>query len=196
MPRIAAANLEEHVRQQTQRITVAARRLFARNGFGATDLGSIAAEVGLARNSLYRYVANKDELLLACIREDMEPHINRLAELAETYPDPADRIVALVNMQFDIATGPAHATLQLINEVRDSSSGLRNEIMRLHMTPNILLERALTELHDRSSDCGTQAALISGMLLAATSRAVHGKKKQHETIRAELLKAVRAVLQA
>ena len=74
MPRIAAASIEEHVRRQNARITAAARRLFARDGFHGTDLAAIAQEVGLARNSLYRYYANKDELLLACISEDMRRH--------------------------------------------------------------------------------------------------------------------------
>jgi AcrR family transcriptional regulator len=194
MPRIAAANIDEHVLQQMQRITAAARRLFARDGFAATDLGRIAAEVGLARNSLYRYVTNKDELLLACVREDMEPYIAQLAALATRFPAPVDRIVALVNQQFDLATGPAHATMELMSEVRDSSRTLRSEIARLHQAPDRLLEEALVELYGSSRDCGTQAAMIGAMVIAATGRAVHGRKKQHASIRAELLAAVRAVL--
>lgn len=194
MPRINAANIDEHVRHQTQRITSAARRVFATRGFAAADLGSIAAEVGLARNSLYRYFANKDEILLACIREDMVPHIAKLAVLANNYPDPFERIIALVNMQFDLATGPVHATLELMGEVREGSSELRKEIAQLHRTPNILLEKALTEMHGVDRDSGTQAAMVGGMLLAATARAVHDNSKNYEPIRAELLKAVRAVL--
>ena len=194
MPRINAASIDEHVRHQTQRITSAARRVFVARGFAAADLGSIAAEVGLARNSLYRYFANKDEILLACIREDMEPHIANLAALADNYPDPVERIVALVNMQFDLATGPAHATLELMGEVREGSSELRKEIAQLHQAPNILLEKALTEMHGLDRDSGTQAAMVGGMLMAATARAVYGKMKNYEPVRAELLKAVRAVL--
>jgi AcrR family transcriptional regulator len=194
MPRIAAASIDEHVRQQMLRITAAARRLFARDGFTATDLGSIAAEVGLARNSLYRYVASKDELLLACIREDMAPYIAQLASLASVYPAPCERIIAMLNLQFDLAIGPAHATMELMNEVRDSSRALRNEVAHLHTAPNELLEQALVELHGSKHDCGTQAAMIGGMLMAATGRAVYGKKKYQESIRSELLNAVRAVL--
>jgi AcrR family transcriptional regulator len=194
MPRINAASIDEHVRHQTQRITNAARRVFAIRGFGAADLGSIAAEVGLARNSLYRYFANKDEILLACIREDMEPHIAKLAALADKYPDPAERIVALVNMQFDFATGPEHATLELINEVREGSAALRKEIAQLHREPNSLLEKALIEVHGVDRDSSTVAAMVGGMLMAATARAVRDKLQNYEPVRAELLKSVRAVL--
>jgi len=194
MPRIMAASIDEHVLYQTQRITSAARYVFATKGFAAADIGSIAAEVGLARNSLYRYFANKDEILLACIREDMEPHIANLAALADNYPDPAERIVALVNLQFDLATGPAHATLELMGDVRDGSSELRREIAQLHRAPSLLLETALTEMHGLDRDNSIKAAMISGMLLASTARAVQDKMKNYESVRAALLKAVRAVL--
>ncbi len=113
MPRIAAASIEEHVRVQKARITAAARRQFARRGFHGTEIGDIAADVGLARNSLYRYFANKDELLVACIKDDMELHLQRLQQLAQDYADPVDRILAWVDLQFELATGPAHATMEL-----------------------------------------------------------------------------------
>ncbi len=86
MPRIAAASIDEHVRIQNERIRVAARQLFSRQGFTATDMGQIASAMGLARNSLYRYYSNKDHILLACIREDMEPHLQQLESLAVAMP--------------------------------------------------------------------------------------------------------------
>ncbi len=132
MPRIAAASIDEHVRLQTQRITAAARRIFATKGFHATDMADIAGEVGLARNSLYRYFSNKDTLLVACIQGDMEPHLDRLVALTDDYPEPVPRIIAWVNLQFDMAVGPAHATMELISEVRNASTGLKQEIGRLH----------------------------------------------------------------
>jgi hypothetical protein len=57
-----------------------------------------------------------------------------------------------------------------------------------------LLEKALTELHGVDRDNGIQAAIVGGMVMAATAHAVHGKKKNYEPLRAALLKAVRAVL--
>ena len=106
MPKIAATSIEEHVRQQNARITAAAKMLFAEQGFNATDMGQIAVEVGLARNSLYRYFPNKDHILLACIQEDMTPYLQRLALLATEYPDPAERILAWLDGQFEMdATG-------------------------------------------------------------------------------------------
>ena len=197
MPRIAAASIEEHVRTQTVRITAAARRLFARNGFHATDIGDIAGEVGLARNSLYRYYANKEELLLACIQEDMEPYLNKLQLLADQYPAPVDRIMAWVGLQFELATGPAHATMELIAEVREGSRSLKKHVAHLHAAPNVLLEQALQELGGKPSAGGrvaTQAAMISGMVLAATAHALPLDRAAQDTVRSELERAVRAIV--
>jgi len=198
MPKIAAANIEEHVRRQTARITVAARHLFARNGFHATDIGDIAGEVGLARNSLYRYYPNKDELLLACIEEDMAPYMQRLKLLAAEYPAPVDRVMAWVGLQFELATGPAHATMELIAEVRDSSKALKQSVANLHAAPNKLLEQALHELGAEPAAVpdrvAMQAAMIGGMVLAATAHAIPLDKAAQSTVRHELECAVRAIV--
>jgi AcrR family transcriptional regulator len=194
MPRIAAASLEEHVRLQTERITVAARRCFAANGFHATDMGDIAATVGLARNSLYRYFGSKDELLLACIKEDMQPHLQRLETFGAEFPDPLARIVAWLNLQFDIATGPEHATMELMNEVREAKRSLRKDIEELHAAPARLLEGALRERNDDKQANLTLAAIISGVVMAATSHALRVGAPEREGVRAAMIDAVTGIL--
>lgn len=198
MPKIAAASIEEHVRMQTARITAAARHLFARNGFHATDIGDISREVGLARNSLYRYYANKEELLLACIQEDMQPYLARLRQLADEYPDPVDRIMAWLGLQFELATGPAHATMELIAEVRESSRALKKHVANLHEAPNVFLEQALRDLQGGKSASANQAtiqaAMIGGMVLASTAHALSLDAAAQDSVREELQNAVRAIV--
>ena len=65
MPRIAAANIKEHVRIQSEKILDAANVLFRNNGYHHTDISDIGSAIGLARNSLYSYFPNKDHILLA-----------------------------------------------------------------------------------------------------------------------------------
>ena len=194
MPRIAAASIDEHVRIQNGRITAAARKLFARQGFTATDLGHIASAVGLARNSLYRYYPSKDHILLACIREDMEPHLQKLAVLAVDYPNPQQRIVVWLDMQFELATGPAHATMELMTEVRDASVKLGKDVRRLHEAPNAALATALAELPGKRANTETLAALIGGMVLAATSLALRRDKAARPAVCNELKAAVKHLI--
>jgi AcrR family transcriptional regulator len=190
MPRIAAASIEEHVRIQNERITIAAKRLFAQQGFAATDMGQIATAIGLARNSIYRYYPNKDHILLACIQEDMEPHLKKLEMLAADYPDPQRRILVWVDLQFELATGPAHATMELMGEVRDASVRLGKDVRQLHAAPNAALAAALSELLLDEGDVATLAAMIGGMVLAATAHALQLDKDVRRAVKNDLKAAV------
>ena len=146
MPRIEAANIEEHVRLQTGRILSAATQLFRELGYRGTDMEDIAQAVGLARNSLYRYYPNKDHILLACVLRDMVPFVEELKSLEARYPDPLPRIGAWLDTQIEIATSPAHATMELMGEIREAAPELRKQIIALHSLPNAVLEGAVTEL--------------------------------------------------
>jgi AcrR family transcriptional regulator len=190
MPRIAAASIEEHVRIQNERITTAAKRLFSQQGFAATDMGQIATAVGLARNSIYRYYPNKDHILLACIQGDMEPHLQKLEMLAADYPDPQRRILVWIDLQFELATGPAHATMELMGEVRDASVRLGKDVRKLHTAPNAALAAALRELLLDEGDVATLAAMIGGMVLAATAHALLLAEKARPAVNKDLKAAV------
>lgn len=194
MPKIAATSIEEHVRQQNERITAAAKRLFAEQGFNATDMGQIAIEVGLARNSLYRYFPNKEHILLACIEADMCPYLDLLASLEKQYPNPQERIMAWLEAQFEMATGPAHATMELMAEVRDAPASLGGQIRELHHAPNAVLAQALKALPDGPDDPAILARMINGMVLAATAAALELKPGRRARVLTELRRAVRAVI--
>jgi AcrR family transcriptional regulator len=194
MPKIAATSIEEHVRQQNVRIVVAAKKLFARQGFNATDMGQIASAIGLARNSLYRYFPNKEHILLACIQQDMTPHLERLTALAVAFPEPQPRIMAWLDAQFALATGPAHATMELIAEVRDASARLGREITQLHQAPNAVLAEALAALPANNSEPKILATMINGMVLAATAAALELPAAQRPQVLDELRRAVTAII--
>lgn len=194
MPRIAADSIEEHVRLQTERILTAAGELFSNQGYGRTDMRDIAKAVGLARNSLYRYYPNKDHILLAFIRREMDPYMERIEALRTRFPDPRERVDAWVELLFGMAAGPAHAMMDLMTEVRETSPELRKEILRLHRAPVEALDQAIAELPAAGDrDPAVLSALISGCLYAATSHAVfHGNP---EVVYKELRTTVDGILE-
>ncbi len=194
MPRIAAASIDEHVRRQTLRITQAARIVFARQGYRHTDMADIAKEVGLARNSLYRYFRNKDYILLACIEADMAPHLAALEQLPVQIPAAIARVAAWVEAQFDLATGPAHVTMEFMAEVRDGGADLQRRIGELHAAPNRILQAALQEMPARRRDARLYAAMIGNMVLAATREAIGKNAALQTEIKQELTRAVTCLL--
>jgi AcrR family transcriptional regulator len=58
-------DMNEPIRSARDRILETAARLFYRDGFRATGIDRIIAESGVAKMSLYRHFASKDELIAA-----------------------------------------------------------------------------------------------------------------------------------
>lgn len=194
MPRIEAASVEEHVRLQTERILDAATRLFRERGYRNTDLEDIAAAVGLARNSLYRYYPGKDHILLACVQRDMVPFIDELAGLVSRYPDPRKRIGAWLDAQIDIATSPAHATLEMMAEIRRAGPGLQAGLKALHALPNRVIEAAVAEvLRGQRREVRLVTALIGGLVEAAARQAMGTSGRS--LVKRELRRAVAGLLE-
>ena len=195
MPRIAAASIDEHLRQQNERVLEAASKLFRQRGFRGTDLSHIAAAVGLARNSLYRYYPGKEHLLVACVRRDMEPFLRSVEALEKSHGDPRRRIDAWLDMSMDLATGPQHATRELMGEVREASPELRQQIAELHRLPNDVLERAVKAVLARQKrEPVVVTGMIAAMLQAAAGQAL--RRPGQAAIRRELKSGVARLLQA
>jgi AcrR family transcriptional regulator len=193
MPKIDAQSIEEHVRLQTGRILDAAAALFQERGYRRTDMEDIAEAVGLARNSLYRYFSNKDTILLACVQRDMVPFMAEMRALGERFPDPLERLGAWLDAQIDIATSPAHATMEMMGEIRRLAPELRKEVMQLHALPNAVLAEALAPiLKGKRRDLSLITALVAGMVEAASRQAIeHGNKS---AVKRELRRSVEAIL--
>ncbi|MEN9717123.1 MAG: hypothetical protein RIQ99_1 [Pseudomonadota bacterium] len=92
-----------HTDETRNALIVAARRLFAVNGYHNVGIREFAAEAGVTRGALYHHFASKEELFLAvmeAIHKELREHA------AQRHRDPArpDRWTQLRN-DFQIALG-------------------------------------------------------------------------------------------
>ena len=71
--------------------------LFCKEGFHATGIDRVLAEAGVAKMTLYKHFASKDELIAACLA-DVHAAVEAAIEavLADSGPGPADRALAIV----------------------------------------------------------------------------------------------------
>lgn len=158
---------------QNGRILDAASELFSVNGYRGTDMADIAKAMGLARNSLYRYYSNKDHILVAVMQRDMVPYVERISALESDIPDPRERINAWLDLQIELATGPCHASIKMLGDMREASQELRQEMGALHEPPREVLKTAVIELMAGADrDVRAICEMISGMVQSAGTLAM------------------------
>lgn len=172
MPRIDADTIADHVAQRETAVFDAAIRLFVERGYREVTLADIAAEVGLARNSLYRYFPDKAHIVLRWLRRELPVEAARARELLTGDEPPLDRIGRWADHQLAYARRPEHALLAAMPAVaRDLDAASRAELADSHRTlveplDDVLVELGLTDPADR----GAARDLIQGLVLAAASR--------------------------
>jgi AcrR family transcriptional regulator len=75
------------------RIIEAAMRCIDRYGASKTGLSDVAKEVGVIRQTVYRYFPSTEELFAAVSRAGVDNFMDRLAAHVATITDPADLLV-------------------------------------------------------------------------------------------------------
>lgn len=182
MPRIAADTVAEHVAQQEAAVVAAAARLFAERGVARVSLGDIAAEVGLKRNSLYRYFPDKGHLLAAWFRAELAP-LQAQSELIASSDEPVeDRLRRWLALQLDYLTAPEHqAMTDAVAEAASLSDDVRADIGRGHQELYATLaailrdgasSRGAVEVDDGAGRVDTM--LVAGALSSAASLVIDG----------------------
>ncbi len=99
MPRIRAENVVAHRELMLTRLLDAFGELMAERGYAALTLAQVAERAGMARNTTYNYVTDKEALLMAFVARSVDRFVTDVrAELA-TEPDAASRLAVLVRRQ-------------------------------------------------------------------------------------------------
>ena len=80
---------DETAQRKREAILKEAARAFNRKGYAATNLDEIAATLGVTKPALYRYVKDKEDLLLACHQLSLDLAAEGI-ERAEQTGGPAD----------------------------------------------------------------------------------------------------------
>jgi AcrR family transcriptional regulator len=89
-----------------ERIMATASGLFYREGFRAVGIDRIIAEAGVAKMSLYRNFATKDDLIIACMRS-ADAHMGAMLDaVVADVVDPKDKLIAVIAALQAIAVGP------------------------------------------------------------------------------------------
>jgi AcrR family transcriptional regulator len=190
VPRINADSVAEHVAQQEAAVFDAAMRLFIERGYADVTLADIAAEVGLARNSLYRYFPDKAHILVRWLRRELPIRAQRSREVLSGDAPPTERVRRWALDQLDYARRPEHRLIAALPDAaRHLDDATRRELADSHRLLLEPLDDVLAEagIADAAERAGT-VALIGGLVLTAAAREEHADPDP--ALRARMLRAV------
>ena len=112
MPRITETTVAEHRAVQHRAVLEAAERLIVAGGGKVPSLAEVAAEVGLARPSVYRYVSSQHDLMVQLLVLNSETWHDQLEDKVKAAPpEPEDRICAYVDAMLDLFVHGSHGPL-------------------------------------------------------------------------------------
>ncbi|WP_030686170.1 TetR/AcrR family transcriptional regulator [Streptomyces globisporus] len=84
---------QEHLDARRRQILDGAARCFARNGFHATSMQDVLAEVGLSAGAVYRYFRGKEELIGAIAAEAFAGIRGAFEEASRATPPPTPDVL-------------------------------------------------------------------------------------------------------
>jgi AcrR family transcriptional regulator len=99
-------------------IILAAADVLRRNGYEATTMKDIAAEVNLTAASLYHHFRNKDFLLLAVLEAGLEHIIRKLEPIVASQQPCVDKLRAMIDLHVVSLTEHTAVGAAMIFEIR------------------------------------------------------------------------------
>jgi AcrR family transcriptional regulator len=198
VPRITGPDIATHVAHQRDAVVASAVRLFAERGFDAVTLGDIAEDVGLARTSLYRYFPDKDHILLAWLRREIDALAEQSVAIASGDAPAGTRLKQWLHLQLSYVREPEH---ELFSKIASSLGTLSPAVQQaigvshreLYATMESIVADALKNARSRR-DPRLVAALVLGLFQAAVGEV--GRGADISTVERELHRAALAVVNA
>ena len=144
VPRIRAANIEEHKELTRGQILEAAQELFQSEGYLDTSLGDVANRVGIGRTTFYEYFTDKEDLLCSLVEATLPEIISEIIGAVPRDVGPAEQLSVLATRMVEFVSTDAmlgrilHTDASRLTpaaqlRVRATHSEFANEFMRIYM---------------------------------------------------------------
>jgi AcrR family transcriptional regulator len=168
VPRIKAGNIAEHVARQRAAVLDAGVRLFIERGYSNVGLGDIASQVGLARNSLYRYVPDKVHLLVEWYRRTVPATVDSWKAAVSGDAAAAQRLQRWAHAYLEWAATPEHQLIAPLTEALPTlDPETRADVAELHRRMMDVVARVVVEAGVPESEVSATVDLLAGLVLGA-----------------------------
>lgn len=169
-----------------ERILNAAYDLFSRHGLRAVGINSVVEHSGVAKRTLYRHFASKDELIVEFLRMREERWTKEwlLREVEERAVDPQEQLLAVFDVLHEWFQGEeleGCAFMNVVLEVDDRSSPVRRAaVEHLATIRRFLEERATQAGIERADDFARRwGILVKGSIVSAQEGDSEAARRAH-----------------
>jgi AcrR family transcriptional regulator len=163
MPHIDAPTVAEHRAKQREALLDAAEQLLIEGGVEALSFGALGERAGLARNSVYRYFASRDDVIAAVCERELPQWMERLERAMAAAEDIDGRLAAFVRTQLVLVAEGRHRLATILGDAPLGPS-VRARINALAYHPAVLLEPELAAAGDPHPELSAQ--LLQGIVNA------------------------------
>ena len=164
MPRISAPTVAEHRTMVQQQLVDAAEQILRSREPDALTASAVTHAVGIARNSIYRYVDSVDDLRGLVLARHLPSWLDAVESELATIEDPADRIAVWVRANVEQAARSGHGWLMTLGQTTAPSEATIKVMESAHAIMRDVLANAWGKLvHDRDTAM-VGAGLIRGLL--------------------------------
>lgn len=154
-----------------------ARRLFARRGFEAVSVDTIAAEAGVTRGAFYHHFESKEALFEVVLDEIETTLAAAVREAAVVHSDPALQLRAGVDRYLDLASDRRHSRIVLVDAPAVLGPVRHREVEETHFLG--LMRASLADLLRTATPA--EIALTARALLAALcTLAIHAAEQRDD----------------
>lgn len=164
MPRISAPTVAEHRSMVQQHLVDAAERILRSGEPDALTASAVTAAVGIARNSIYRYVDSVDDLRGLVLARHLPSWLDAVEQELASIDDPADRIAVWVRANVEQAARSGHGWLMSLGQTTAPSEATIKVMESAHAIMRDVLANAWGKLVDDRDVAMVGAALVRGLL--------------------------------
>ncbi len=164
MPRISAPTVAEHRTMVQQQLVDAAEKILRSGQPEALTASAVTAAVGIARNSIYRYVDSVDDLRGMVLARHLPAWLDAVESELASIDDPAERIAVWVRANVEQAARSGHGWLMSLGQTTAPSEATIKVMESAHSIMRDVLADAWNALVDDRETALIGAGLIRGIL--------------------------------
>ncbi|WP_208310126.1 TetR/AcrR family transcriptional regulator [Dermatophilus congolensis] len=179
MPRITASTMREHRANVRATLIDTAEHIMRTDGSHALTAGAVTAAVGIARNSIYRYVDSVDDLRALVLERHLPSWLNAVNEAVTRAHTPAEQIDAWCRSNLEQAATTGHGWLMNITKNTPLTDGTRQAVAHAHRNTQDMLLTAWQHLTADDTQAQIGAELTRSMVDAGFRLLDRGMPAEH-----------------